>query len=343
MANRRTLLIGGLSALAAPGLAAPADGYAAALAKAFGAPVDPLQAHRRPLAAIRAAQARADALLRGQGLHAGSLAERLRAFVKDPRWLYADSDAGRDAAVAEMNAGVAALRPRLGVAFGDLPIAQGLAQRMSPADEAAGRGGYREAPGDGRPGAYYVDLKAIRERPSWTLASTAFHEMVPGHLLQLSMQAANAHRAEAAWASTAYSEGWAIYAEQLAADLGAYRDDPRGEIGYLQWRLFRLGRIVVDTGLNALGWTRARAIAELTALQGFPVAFIAIEADVERMIASPGKEAAEGLGALAFARWRPKDRARWPAFHRAMLADGPAPFAELARRLGRKSASAERD
>jgi uncharacterized protein (DUF885 family) len=332
MANRRTLLISGLSALAAPALAAPPDGYAAALGKAFGAPVDPLQAHRQALAATGAAQARADVLLRGQGLTMGGVADRLQTLARDPRWLYPDSDAGRDAAVADMNARVTALRPRLGAAFGDLPIAQGFVRRMSRAEEAAGRGGYREAPSDGRPGAYYVDLKAIRARPSWTLPSTAFHEVVPGHLLQTPLQAA-AHPAEPAWTSSAYFEGWAIYAEQLAADLGAHADDPPGEIGFLQQRLFRIGRTVADTGLHALGWSRERAIAELTALQGFPAAFIGIEADVDRMIASPGKYAAEGLGGLALGDWRPKDRVRWPAFHRAVLADGPAPFAELARRV----------
>jgi uncharacterized protein (DUF885 family) len=324
MATRRTFLATGFSALAAPAFAAD---YAAVLSQAFGAPVDPGAAHRRALAETQAMQARADVLLWGQGLTTGDVAGRLRALAKDPRWLYADDDAGRDRAVADMNARIAALRPRLALAFGDLPIAAAEVRRMSRADEAAGRGGYREAPKDGKTGAYYLDLKAIRERPAWTLPSAAFHEVTPGHLLQLPLQAAGAP-------TTAYFEAWAIYAEQLAADLGAYRHDPRGEIGYLQWRLFRIGRTVADTGLHALGWSRERAIATMTGLQGQSVAFITIEADVDRMIASPGKYAAEGLGALALSDWRPRDRARWPAFHAAVLADGPRPFGELGRRLG---------
>jgi uncharacterized protein (DUF885 family) len=324
MATRRTFLATGLSALAAPALAAD---YTAALGEAFGAPVDPGAAHRRAVAETRVMQARADMLLRGQGLKAGGVADRLRRLAKDPRWLYPDDDAGRDRAVADMNARIAALRPRLAPAFGDLPIAAAEVRRMSRADEAAGRGGYREAPRDGKAGAYYLDLKAIRERPAWTLPSAAFHEVAPGHLLQRPLQPAGA-------ATTAYFEAWAIYAEQLAADLGAYRHDPRGEIGYLQWRLFRIGRIVADTGLHALGWSRERAIGTMTGLQGQSVAFITIEADVDRMIASPGKYAAEGLGALALADWRPRDRGGWPAFHAAVLTDGPRPFGELARRLG---------
>jgi uncharacterized protein (DUF885 family) len=205
---------------------------------------------------------------------------------------------------------------------------------MTTADIAAGRGGYREAPADGKPGAYFVDLRTIRARPAWTLPSVAFHEAIPGHLLQLPLQAAAAPHPDRVKAAGAYFEAWAIYAEQLACDLGAYRDDPPGEIGYLQWRLFRLGRTVADTGLHALGWSRERAIAEMTSLQGQSIAFITIEADVERMIATPGKYAAEALGALAFADWRPKDRRRWPAFHKAVLSDGPWPFGELVRRLG---------
>jgi uncharacterized protein (DUF885 family) len=333
MATRRSFLATGLGALAAPAFG-PAFGadYAAALSRAFGAPVDPEAAHRRALAVTRAAQARADLLLRGQGLGAGGVGERLRRLAKDPRWLYPDDDVGRDRAVADMNARIAALRPRLAQAFSDLPVASAEVRRMASTDVAAGRGGYREPARDGGTGAYYLDLKAIRTRPAWTLPSAAFHEVTPGHLLQLALQPAGAP-------TLAYFEAWAIYAEQLALDLGTYRDDPRGEIGYLQWRLFRIGRIVADTGLHALGWSRGRAIDTLADLQGFPAAFITVEADVDRMIAAPGRYAAEGLGALALSDWRPRDRARWPAYHRAVLIGGPAGFGELERRVRARPAS----
>jgi uncharacterized protein (DUF885 family) len=283
----------------------------ALLASALAAP-DSLAAHRRALAAARLAQARADLLLRRQGLDRGSVAHRLRALAADERWLYPDDEDGRDRAVADMNARLAAIRPKLSLAFGDLPIPAAEVRRMPAADVAAGRGGYREAPAQGRPGAYFVDLRAIRQRPAWSLPSVAFHEAIPGHLLQLGVAGKPA--------AGPMFEGWAIYAEQLAADLGAYRGDVLGEIGWLQWRLFRLGRIVADTGLQALGWTRAQAIQALTGLQGQSVAFIAIEADVERMIAAPGKAAAEGLAALDLAAARPADQALWPTWHRKVLA-----------------------
>lgn len=281
MLTRRMLLASGLAGLAAPALA------------------DPMADHQTALIAARAAQARAELLLREQGLARGSVAERLRILARDERFLYADDAAGRVRAVADMNARLGALRPRLAKAFGDLPIP---AAEVRPAD----RNGYREAP------FYYVDLRDLRARPSWTLPSVAFHETVPGHLLQLPFQKPTTP----AW----FSEAWATYAEQLAADLGAYDDDPLGEIGYLQWRLFRLGRVVADTGLSALGWSKDQAVATLRDLQGQSIAFITIEADVERIAANPGRVAAEGLAALAIHRDRPRDPARWPAYHRQILA-----------------------
>ncbi len=333
MLTRRTLLTTGLTALAAPAIAAPDGGYAKALAQAYGGPIDPAAAHQEAAVAARAAQARADVLLRGEGLAEGSVAERLRRLAADPRGLYGDDDAGRDKAVSEMNARMAAFRPKLAAGLGDLPIAPAAVRRMSPADVAAGKGGYRVSPDDGKPGAYYVDLRNIRQRPAWTLPSVAFHEVTPGHLMQLPLQLAACPPQARIKASAAYFEAWAIYAEQLCADLGAYEADPLGEIGYLQWRLFRLGRVVVDTGLGAMGWSREQAIATLRDLQGFDAAFISIEADVDRIAATPGKYAVEGLGALALARWRPADRSRWPAYHRVVLDAGPWPFGELERRV----------
>jgi uncharacterized protein (DUF885 family) len=330
--TRRTFLAGGLSAVAAPTFAAPAGAYRSALAQAYGGPIDPASAHLAAQTAAAAAQARRDELLHGQGLIAGGLGERLRRLWEDPRGLYPDSEAGRTRAVSDMNTRLAAFRPNLTRAFGDLPIAPAQVRRAP----AARLGGSRQLPEHGKPGVYYLDVSDIRTRPSWSLPSLAFHEVTPGHLMQLPLQAAACPPQARLRASGAYSEAWAIYAEQLCADLGAYAGDSLGEIGYLQWRLFRLGRIVADTGLHAMGWSRDRAVAAVTALQGHSIAFTSIEADVARIAAAPGKYAAEGLGALAFAAWRPADRRRWPAFHKALLADGPWPFGELEKRVREK-------
>ncbi len=274
--------------------------------------------------------------MRGQGLTKGSIAERLRALAQDPRHLYPDTDAGRDQAVAEMNRRLAAIRPRLPKVFGDLPIARAEVRRMSAADEAAGRAGYREPPTATGPGAYYVDLRNIHARPAWTLPSVVHHELIPGHLLQIPLQAAaDPHPLRLRYAP-AYFEAWAIYAERLAGELGAYAHDPLAELGEIQWRLFRTGRIVADIGLNTRGWSADQARDVLADLQGFPAAFISFEEDVRRMGQSPGKAAAEGLGALEFARLRGPPGAHFDAsrFHRIVLSQGPWPFDELARMLG---------
>lgn len=308
------------------------QGYAALLASQLGAPVDPLAAHRRAQTEAERLQAKADRLLRGQGLTQGAVGERLTRLLADERYLYSDDDAGRDKAVAEMNAWLAAIRPRLGSAFGGLPIPPAEARRMSQADAAKGRAGYREAGTFERPGAYYVDLKAIRARPSWTLPAVVHHELIPGHLLQLPLQAAADPHPLRLRVSRAYFEAWGIYAEQLADDLGLMAAAPLARIGSLHWRLFRLARIVADTGLHARGWSRDQAIDAMRAIQGPPIAFVDVPADVDRMTREPAAFAAQGLGALDLARHRP--RTGWAAYHRAVLADGPWPFATLAALVG---------
>ena len=311
MWSRRAVLAA-VPAAALAGRARAAD-YAEALARAYGEPFRPVAAHSVATSLAIVAQDRADALLRGQGLKTGTVADRLRTLAKDERWLYADDDAGRTAAVAAMNARLAELRPRLAAAFGDLALPQPEVRRPAPADEA--RGGYREPP------VYYVDLRNIRARPAWTLPTVAFHETVPGHALQAAVTGQPR--------PPSFSEAWATYAEQLACDLGAYADDPRGELGYLHWRLFRLGRVIADTGMGVLDWSADQAVAAMRDLQGFDAAFVTIEADAQRMRTQPGVYAAQGLGALAIAQARPLTERDWPAFHRAILADAPSPYAML--------------
>ncbi|MEW5683824.1 MAG: DUF885 family protein [Pseudomonadota bacterium] len=320
MLSRRTVIASAAALSVAPA-AQSADRYAAALGQAWGGPLDPLAAHRLALREVERLQSRLVVRLQLQGFGPGSSSERLHKAFAAERFLYSDDDAGRNRAVADMNAALATLRPRLASAFsGGIPSAE--VRRMSQEDEAKGRGGYRE------PGAYYVDLKAIRDRPAWTLPSVAFHETVPGHALQAAHLAASPP-AERQRHAGVFSEAWATYAEQLADDLGAYETDPMGLIGYLHWRLFRMARVVVDTGQGALGWSLDEAVARLTAMQGRSIAFVAIEADAARMRREPGVFAAQGLGALEIARLRPRRREDWPAFHAAILADGPWPCAML--------------
>lgn len=295
--------------------------YRRALSVSLGADTDPVAAHRRARDVVRDLHREADALLRAQGLTSGTVAERLRAMLRDERYLYPDTDDGRTQAVADMNATLAHIRTLLPRAFHGVADTPAMVRRMPTEEEARGAAGRR----DGQ--SYIVDLLRIRARPRWTLPSVVAHELLPGHLLQAPLgDAARAPRLQARYAG-GYSEGWAIYAERLADELGVFADDPLSRLGYLHWMLFRYGRIVADTGIHTMRWPRARAIAEMQEMQGRSIAFIGIEEDVERFILSPGSYAAQGLAALEIYDLRERARGRRgneiARFHDAMLRHGP--------------------
>lgn len=297
--------------------------YALSLSLQLGARIDPREAHANALARCRDLQAQADTLLSAQGFADGSVAERLRALARDERFLWTRDDAGKARAVADMNAQLERVRARLPLALnaGNWSTIDVGVRRLDPASEANGTRGRREG------AAYLIDLGGVR--PSWTLASVAHHEATPGHILQAIFERpASPPDLQRRYAS-GYSEGWATYAEQLADELGAMEDDPFARIGYLQWMLFRFGRIVADTGIHAMRWSRERAVQELRALQGDSIAFVSIEEDVLRMCALPGAAAAQGLAAMHLMDLRERTRRAagasftLSAFHDAALRAGP--------------------
>ena len=303
--------------------ATASERYALALACALGKAVDPRAAHAAAKVEIRALQARADVLLQEQGLRRGPVGARLRELWRDPRYLYSDDSTGRDKAVADMNKTLAAVVPRLAPLFDGLPMPRAEVRRMTRADEESHRRGFRELATNGV-STYYPDLSDIRARPDWTLPSVVHHELLPGHILQLSFEAAANPPTLRLRFAHAFGEAWAIYAEQLAA-----ADDPRSELGYLQWRLFRMGRVLADTGMHAMGWDTARARSALEAAQGFPVAYASFDDDVDRIQKSPGSLAAESLGALALAHLKQRTAAHIAEMHRAILIHGPWPIEAL--------------
>jgi uncharacterized protein (DUF885 family) len=163
----------------------------------------------------------------------------------------------------------------------------------------------------------------------WTLPSVVHHEVLPGHIHQAPYEgAANAPDLQRRYAG-GYSEGWATYAEQIAGEAGAYDGDRLARLGYLQWMLFRYARVVADTGIHAMRWSRERAITEMRALQGDSIAFVSIEDDVTRFCIQPGAYAAQGLAALHIAELRERTRRTARGgfdirrFHTAMLQHGP--------------------
>ncbi|HET7685406.1 MAG TPA: DUF885 domain-containing protein [Candidatus Limnocylindria bacterium] len=194
---------------------------------------------------------------------------------------------------------------------------------------------YRDPAADGsRPGRYHVNRSHPQTRPRYEAEALAFHEAVPGHHLQVALAQERselpAFRRHSL--TTAYVEGWGLYAERLADEMGLYSGD-LDRIGIASFDAWRASRLVVDTGMHALGWSRSRAIAFMTEHTALGLNNIANE--VDRYIAWPGQALAYKLGQLEILRLREEARARQGAdfdirrFHDAVLGPAPLPLAVL--------------
>jgi uncharacterized protein (DUF885 family) len=195
---------------------------------------------------------------------------------------------------------------------------------------------YQPAAMDGsRPGIFFANLRNLKELPTWQMKTLAYHEGIPGHHFQIStalgLKDLPLIRQQTLY--TAYAEGWALYAEQLAAEIGMYKDDPWGDLGRLQAELWRAGRLVVDTGLHAKGWTREQAIEYMNTTTGLGEAEVVSE--VERYMALPGQACAYKVGELKILELREKAKVALGSkfdlkdFHAVVLENGGVPLTTL--------------
>jgi uncharacterized protein (DUF885 family) len=297
-----------------------ADYYALRLACTTGTAHSPAALERQIHAEIAALTARADTLLKRLGLTRGSVGARLRALKRRPETLYTNDDAGRARAVAAMNAALDRLRPHLPAWFNP-PFESGSAvRRMFSAEEQAGKRGYRDPPTATAPGTYYPDLGNLRDRPAWTLTTVAYHETIPGHMIQLRREAIAApHPLQLRYAA-GYAEGWAIYAESLADRIGLL--GPIEQIGFIQSWLFRLARVAADLGIHFHRWSRARALHYLEEIVGFAL-FFPFAVEVDRYAAEPAGFAGDALAAITLRHMSPAAPAAGRAFHDRVLDRGP--------------------
>jgi uncharacterized protein (DUF885 family) len=304
--------------------------------------------HRTGLALVARLTGLVDEAMKVQGLTQGSVGQRFRAMYDDPRYHYANTDDGKSQLLADLNVKVAGVQARLPTYFGVLPKAKVEIRRIPAYTEAGAPGGYYQ-PGalDGsRPGAYYINLRDTAEVPRWTLSTLTYHEAIPGHHLQLSIaQEAPLPLIRKLSFFSAYSEGWALYAEQLADEMGMYDGDPLGRIGYLHDALFRAVRLVVDSGLHAKRWSREKAIAYYVDVLGDKDASATTE--VERYCVAPGQACGYMLGKLTWLRERARAQAalgpRYDirAFHDAGLTSGAVPLDILPKVIDRYIAGAK--
>lgn len=269
------------------------------------------------------------------GIDGATPGERFARLWHETEGQFADSDAGRDAAIAAMNATLDRLRTMLPALVGPVPgyCRDVAATRGSAEEQASGKVGTRRLPMPGRPGAYVVDLAQIADRPRCSLPSVVAHELLPGHMTQLPIEAAaRPHKLRLTYAP-GFAEGWSIHAERLVARAGAWAGDPRAMLGYLHWRLFRINRARADIGIHVHGWSLDEARARLVEWQGVPAYFAPFDTDLARIAAEPATRTAEMLFALAIEDGaRAKRGAALIAFHQAMLVDGRMRRDEIRRR-----------
>lgn len=297
----------------------------------------PEETHALGLAQVEEISVEADALLKKQGLAAGTVGERLTALGKDPRWLYPDNDAGREQLLADLNAQVESIRRRLPEVFSVLPRTPVQVRRVPPAIELGAPRGYAVFGSlDGsRPGAYYINLADTRIWPKWALPTLTYHESLPGHHLQgtIALESKDTPLLHRTLFMNAYIEGWGLYAEQLADEMGMYREFTIGRLGLLQSFLYRAVRIVVDTGMHWKGWSREQAIEYMLGKVG--LARAAVESEIDRYCVWPGQACGYKVGHLELLRLREKARGQLGAgfdlrgFHEVVLEGGAMPLEVL--------------
>ena len=317
-----------------------AEMYAAALRSRTTTDMTPDEIHETGVALVREFNGQMDTILRSQGLTRSSVAARVRQLSQRPDQLYPNTEAGRAQILADLNAQTRHIVSLMPQAFNTLAQAQLEIRRVPVATEAGAPGGYyqRAALDGSRPGAYYINLRDTSEWPKFTLPTLNYHEGVPGHHWQISIQQESGSLPfirSAMLGFSAFSEGWGLYAEQLADELGVYADDPLGRIGYLQSAAFRASRLVVDTGIHHKRWSREQAIQSMLEATGDQESSVTTE--IERYCVNPGQACAYMIGRQAINRMRTASQtalgARFDlkAFHDTMLSNGAVPLSVLDR------------
>jgi len=280
--------------------------YAAAVRNATTTTMTPEEVHQLGLAQVAEINGRLDAILRSQNVAGSNVSERLATLNADPRQLYPNTDAGREALLADLNRQIEQVDALLPRAFATAARAQVRVVRVPELiQDGAPNGYYQSAPFDlSRPANYYINLKDTHDWPKYGLPSLTYHEASPGHHLQISLAQESTATPMLLKLSPfgAYTEGWALYAETLADELGVYADNPLGRAGMLQSLLFRAARLVVDTGIHHKRWNRAQATDYMVTTTGFPRP--RTQREIDRYCVAPGQACSYKVGHTVWTRLR---------------------------------------
>jgi uncharacterized protein (DUF885 family) len=294
--------------------------------------------HALGLAEVARIGAQMDAILAAEKVPGETRAARLATLSKSPSQLYPATDEGRTQILKDYQAIIDEISRGLDPFFATKPKSAVVVKRVPPFTEATAPGAYyNPGPLDGsQPAAFFVNLRKPEEIARFGMRSVAYHEAIPGHHLQLSIaqELKGLPIFRTMLPFYAYSEGWALYAEQLAWEMG-YQNNPLDNLGRLQLEMLRAVRLVVDTGIHAKRWSRERAIDYMVAETGMPESEVVIE--VERYFVLPAQALTYKVGMIKMLALREKTKAALGsqfdlrAFHDVVLKNGAMPLTILER------------
>jgi uncharacterized protein (DUF885 family) len=309
--------------------------YAWALRASTTTKMSPEEVHAMGVEQLKELQGRMDPILKGLGYTQGSVGERMKALANDPRYKFSEGDKGRAEIMAYIQERLKLIRAQLPRAFNTMVRGNLEVKRMPPEEEPGAPGAYGGAGSiDGKiPGKFWINLRSTDLHSKYSLPDLASHEAIPGHVWQ-GEYANKMPLIRNMLAFNAYSEGWALYAEQLVDELGVYDDFPAGRVGYLQSIAFRACRLVVDTGLHVKRWTRQQGVDFFVNENGSNPLEVASE--VDRYCSWPGQACGYKVGHSTINRLRDKAKADLGnkfdlrAFDDAVVLGGNVPMDVLA-------------
>lgn len=320
--------------------------YAWALRASTTTSLNPDEVHRQGLAELKELHGKMDPILRKIGYTKGSVGERMRGLADDPRYKFADGDPGRKEIFAFIEERLAWIKAQMPRAFTQVVNPRMEVVRLPLSEEPGAPGAYGGAGSkDGSiPGRFWINLRTTDLHRKYDLADLTFHESIPGHVWEGEFSN-RLPLIRSILAFNAFSEGWALYAEQLADELGAYKGFEVGRLGFLQSLAFRACRLVVDTGLHSKQWTREQGRQFFVEENGSKVEEVASE--VDRYCSWPGQACGYKIGHSEILRQRERAKAElgrkydMREFNTALVLGGNAPLSVMANTVSRYIAGAK--
>ncbi|HET7709081.1 MAG TPA: DUF885 family protein [Sphingomicrobium sp.] len=311
------------------------DYYRWALKASTTTSLSPDEIHQIGLDTLARLHGEMDRILKSLGYTKGSVGERMKAIAADPRYTFPQNDAGRAQIMAFIQDRIARIRTKMPQAFNTMVKGNLEVRRLPPEEEPGGPGAYGGAGSiDGTvPGKFWINLKQGHDHTKYNLPSLTHHEAIPGHVWE-GEYSNTLPMIRTILSFGAFSEGWALYAEQLADELGVYEGDPAGRLGYFDSIAFRATRLVVDTGLHAKRWSREKARAFFMDALGNPN-----ESEVDRYCSWPGQACSYEMGHQAINRERDRAKAALGTrfdlrtFNDAVVLGGNVPMDVLAKNV----------